>query len=122
MRSGGSAEPRRVRDPPVRSGSNAACKWTPIRVRFTGPFRKPQYLRGGSGAEYFCCVGRDFAQVSPLLLSLGPNQLDNRISDLHFCAIQVNVNSSAILSECFPHTNSCSRIQDKQNHIASATN
>ncbi|CAL8255740.1 unnamed protein product [Boreogadus saida] len=38
----------------LRGGSNAACKWTPIRVRFAGPFRKPRYLRGGSGAEYFC--------------------------------------------------------------------
>ncbi|CAL8398205.1 unnamed protein product [Boreogadus saida] len=40
----------------LRGGSNAACKWTPIRVRFAGPFRKPRYLRGGSGAEYFCYV------------------------------------------------------------------
>ncbi|CAL8237735.1 unnamed protein product [Boreogadus saida] len=30
-------------------------------------------------------------EVFPLLLSLGPNQLNNRISDLHFCAIQVRV-------------------------------
>ncbi|CAL8253898.1 unnamed protein product [Boreogadus saida] len=41
----------------LRGGSNAACKWTPIRVRFADPFRKPRYLRGGSGAEYFCYVG-----------------------------------------------------------------
>lgn len=41
----------------LRCGSVTARKWTPIRVRFTGPFRKPRYLRGRSAAESFCCVG-----------------------------------------------------------------
>ena len=29
----------------------------PDTVRFADPFRKPPYLRGGSVAESFCCVG-----------------------------------------------------------------
>ena len=31
---------------------------------FAGPFRKPRYLRGGSGAEYFCYVGLDPTECS----------------------------------------------------------
>ncbi|CAM4660771.1 unnamed protein product [Leuciscus chuanchicus] len=55
----------------LHCGSVTARKWTPIRVRFAGPFRKPRYLRGRSAAESFCCVGVFADELKPVSVMEG---------------------------------------------------
>ncbi|ROL46380.1 hypothetical protein DPX16_0624 [Anabarilius grahami] len=87
MRSGCSAEPRWVRDPPS------------LRIRHcvqvdadTGPFadmfRKPRYLHGQSAAESFCCVGVSFITGYSMVDSCFTMVISSAGSSVVFTAIE----------------------------------